>query len=228
MRLYINERLVRRNSLLGKILTWGGLGIVVGSVVISLQSPTELNPYVFGGFLGVFATQFGTLLTNRWGRRPRLDEYIGDALKGLDDRFALFHYLLRADHALFTPNGIFALIPRTEEGVISFQEGKWLQLREKRGFLRRGGTREIPALDRQAQSGAKKLQRSLSKSFPGETLPDVQPILVFLHTEANVQVQDSLHPALHVKKLKAWLRRLPKSKGLTRDQIDDLARSSGF
>ncbi len=228
MRLYINERLVRRNSLFGKILTWGGLAIVVGSVVISLQSPQELNPYVFGGFLGVFATQFGTILSNRWGRSPRLDEIISDGLKGLDDRFAVFHYILRADHALFTPNGNFALIPRTEEGVIEFRDGKWVQQREKRGFLRRGGSREITGLDRQALSVAAKLQRRLRKSFPEEALPDVQPVLVFLHSEANVQVQDSLLPAVHVKKLKGGLRRLPKSKGITREQIDDLARSSGF
>ncbi len=228
MRQYLNERLVRRNSSLGKILVWGGLGLAVGSVVISFRSQEVLNPYVLAGFLGVFAAQAGTMLTNRWGRRPRMDEVVSEALKGLDDRFAVFHYLLRVDHALIAPDGVFVLLPRPEDGVIDYQDGEWLHHREKRGFLRRGGTREIPGLDRQARSGAGKLQRRLRKQLSEEALPDVQSVFVFIHSEANVRVQDPPHPVVHVKKLKTWLRRLPKAKGLTGDQIDELAASLGF
>jgi hypothetical protein len=228
MRHYINERLVRRNSLLGKIFVWGGLGIVIGSVVISLQSQETLNPYVFMGFLGVFITQAGTMLTNRWGREPRLDEVMSEALKGLDDRFAMFHYLLRVDHALFTPNGVFVLVPRPEDGTIDYQEGKWFQHREKSGLFRRGGARDIAGLDRQAQSGINKLQRRLSKSLSEGAMPDVKSVLVFFHSDAIIKAQDSYHTAVHVKKLKAWLRKLPKSRGLAQHQIDDLASSLGL
>ncbi len=228
MDLYLDERLVRRNSFWGKVLVWGGLGLAIGSVVISFQSPQVLNPYVFAGFLGVFAAQAGTMLTNRWGRNPRMDEVMSEALKGLDDRFALFHYLLRVDHALLTPNGAFVLLPRSEDGVIDYQEGKWLQQREKRGILRRGGTRDIPGLDRQARSRASKLLRRLGKQLPEEALPDVQSVLVFVHPEAKVRGQDAPHPVVHVKKLKSWLRRLPKAKGLTGAQIDEIAGTVGF
>jgi hypothetical protein len=228
MRLYLNEQLVRRNSFWGKVFVWGGLGLAIGSVVISFQSPQVLNPYVLAGFLGVFAAQAGTMLTNRWGRNPRMDEVMSEALKGLDDRFALFHYLLRVDHALITPNGAFVLLPRTEDGVIEYQEGKWLQRRQKRGFLRRGGTRDIPGLERQARSRAVKLKRWLRRYLPEEAQPDVQSVIVFIHSEANVRVEDSPHPAVHVKKLKSWLRRLPKAKGLTGAQIDEIAGTVGF
>jgi hypothetical protein len=135
---------------------------------------------------------------------------------------------LRVDHALITPNGAFVLLPRTEDGVIEYQEGKWLQKREKRGFLRRGGARDIPGLERQARSGTAKLQRRLRRHLPEEAQPDVQPVLVFIHSEANVRVQDAPHHVVHVKKLKSWLRRLPKAKGLASNQIDELAGSVGF
>lgn len=225
MRLYINERLVRRNSTLGKILTWGGLGIVIVSVVISFRSPQELNPYVFGGFLGVLLTQIGAVLTNRWGRQPRLDEVLSAALKGLDARYALFHYLLRVDHALLTPHGVFVLIPRTEDGVIEFEDGRWYQQRERAGFLRRGGRRAIGGFQRQAESNKSKLLRRLRRIFPENAPPEVQPVLVFVHTDAQVKVQDAPHLAVHYKKMKVWLRRVPKYQGLDSDQIDHLASS---
>jgi hypothetical protein len=227
MRLFINERLVRRNSTLGKIFTWGGLGIVIVSVVISFQSPQELNPYVFGGFLGVLLTQIGAVLTNRWGRQPRLDEVLSAALKGLDGRYALFHYLLRVDHALFTPHGAYVLIPRTEDGVIEFEDGRWYQQRERAGFLRRGGRRAIGGFQQKAESSTSKLLRRLRKILPENAVPEVKPVLVFVHTDAQVKVQEAPQFAVHYKKMKAWLRNAPKDQGLDSDQIDHLASSLG-
>jgi len=228
MQQYINERLIRRNSNLGKIFTWGGLGIVIASVVISFRSPQELNPFIFGGFLGVLLTQIGAILTNRWGRQPRLDEILSAALKGLDARFALFHYLLRVDHALFTPQGVFVLIPRTEDGVIEFDDGRWFQQREKSGLLRRGGRREIGGLERQARVGVAKLLRRLTRILPEDRMPDVQPLFVFVHAEAILRIEDTPHHAVHYKKMKTWLRRGPKNLGLDPEQIETLARSLGF
>lgn len=228
MRQFINERLIRRNSTLGKVFTWGGLGIVIVSVVISFRSPQELNPYVFGGFLGVLLTQIGAILTNRWGRQPRVDEILSTALKGLDARFALFHYLLRVDHALFTPNGAFVLIPRTEDGVIEFEEGRWIQQREKRGILRRGGKREITGLRRQVRSSITKLQRRLKKILPEDAILDIQPVFVFVHSEAHIKVQDPPVHAVHYKKLKSWLRGSPKFQGLEPDKIELIASSLGY
>jgi hypothetical protein len=228
MRHYINQALIRRNNLIGKILVWGGLAIVIGSVLISLQSPAVLNPYVLGGFLGVIATQIGTLLTNRWGRSPRLDEVIGNALKGMDERFVLFSYILRVDHALISPAGTFVLIPRPEDGAIGYQDGNWFQDRPKRGLLRRGGRRAITGFERQARTDSAKLERKLAKHLSDESIPDVQPVFVFFHPDANLQVTDSPFPAVHVKKLKAWLRKLPKGASLPSDQVDTLIASLGY
>ncbi|HEY70222.1 MAG TPA: hypothetical protein G4O08_06530 [Anaerolineae bacterium] len=228
MRHFVNQALIRRNSLIGKALVWGGLAIVIGSVLISLQSPDVLNPYVFGGFLGVIATQIGTLLTNRWGRSPRLDEVIGNALKGMDERFVFFSYILRVDHALLSPAGTFVLIPRPEDGVIDYQDGDWLQDRPKRGLLQRGGRRSLSGFERQARTDSRKLQRKLAKHLSEESIPEVQPIFVFFHPDAQIQVTDSPFPAVHVKKLKAWLRKLPKGISLPSDQVDALIATLGY
>jgi hypothetical protein len=228
MRHYVNQALIRRNSLIGKILVWGGLAIVIGSVLISLQSPDVLNPYVFGGFLGVIATQMGTLLTNRWGRSPRLDEVIGNALKGMDERFVLFSYILRVDHALISPAGTFVLITRPEDGVIDYQDGDWFQDRPKRGLFQRGGRRSLSGFERQARTESGKLQRKLAKHLSGEDIPAVQPVFVFFHPDAQLQVTDSPFPAVHVKKLKTWLRKLPKGSSLPSDQVDALIASLGY
>ncbi len=228
MRHFVNQALIRRNSLIGKVFVWGGLAIVIGSVLVSFQSQNQLNPYIFLGFLGVFATQIGTMLTNRWGRSPRLDEVIGSALKGMDERFVLFSYILRVDHALISPVGTFVLIPRPEDGVIDFQEGNWLQDRPKRGLLKRGGRRSLGGFERQARTDSRRLQRKLARHLSEESIPEVQPIFVFFHPDAQIQVKESPFPAVHVKKLKTWLRKLPKGTSLPSDQVDALIASLGY
>jgi hypothetical protein len=225
MQSYINERVVKRNARLGRIMVFGGLGAMVIGVLISLQQPYPVN-LVFGLlFLGMIASQIGFPLRNRWDREPRIDQVLDEHLKGLDQRFVVFHYFLGASHALVSPAGLFAVIPRFEDGVISYSDGEWQRTLQRRGLLRRGGTRLIRGLSRETEAEIERLRKHLRRALDP---PQIQPLIVFVHSQASLELSGFPLPVSHLKKLKSTLRKLPKAATLTQSQVNDLALDLGL
>ena len=177
MRHFINSRVPRRYARLSRGLTYGGLAIMVLGVIGSFQGTYPQNLIFAAFFLGLIVFQLGVPLRNRWDRTPRADQMLDSALKGLDDRYTVFHYCLGARHALFGPKGSFAITPRGEEGLIEYQDEAWYQTLPRRSALRRGGVRELKGMDRDAESNASKLQRALVKRLDAEAAPSTRPLL---------------------------------------------------
>jgi hypothetical protein len=222
MRQHINSAKVKRNARLSRILSFGGLGIMGLGLLISFRPPYRID-LVLGLFLvGILASQIGLPMRNRWDRRPRIDEILDGALKGLDQRFAIFHYSLGARHVLICPGGVFAVIPRVEDGVINYSDGSWTRTTNKGGLFRRGGTRRIRGIDQEAASEVDRAASSLNLPFA------VRPFIVFLHAGAEMEVRESPELATHLKKLKSAVRKLPKAQSLSERQVERLAADHGF
>ena len=139
MRLVTDQKLVERNANIGKYALQGGLVLLVGALVIDIYGFTRpqnfmIIVYAMGAFLvGFILTNVSAYFTNRWGRRP--DKGLNDALKGLDERYALYHYRLGASHVLFGPSGTIVLLPKYQPGPIQIQKGKWQAPGAQRGPL---------------------------------------------------------------------------------------------
>jgi len=222
MRQHIDAAKVRRNARLSRILSFGGLGVMGLGLLISFRPPYRVD-LVLGLFLvGILASQIGLPMRNRWDRRPRIDEILDGALKGLDQRFGIFHYSLGARHVLICPGGVFAVIPRSENGVINYSDGRWTRTTSKGGLLRRAGTRKIRGIRREAASEVDRAASHLNLSFP------VRPFIVFLHGGAEMDVRQGPELSTHIKKLKSAIRKLPKAETLTPRQVEKLATDHGF
>jgi len=222
MRRLADERMIARNARLGKILTYGGLGIVVVGMIAVSRNPNWSTYALVPALTGLMAVQFGTAFMARWSRRPRLDELADESLKGLDGRYALMHYSLATPHALFTPGGVHALILRTEDGEIRYRDGRWERTTQGRG-LRRGGTRAIRNIEGLARADAEAMAKALHKRLPEAAAVPVEPLLMFIHPRAVVHAEGSPIAAFHAKKAKEALRRLPKHPALTEEQLERLA-----
>lgn len=220
MQSYLDDRKVKRNARLARLLSFGGLGVMGLGVLISLQQPYPFDLSFGLLLLGMIASQIGLPMRNRWDRQPRIDQVLDDHLKGLDQRYAVFHYALGASHALVSPAGLFAIIPRLEEGEISYSDGRWQRELQPRGLLRRGGVRRLTGIERSSELEVERLRKVLGRSLDP---PDVQPLVVFMHSRATLQSELTPIPASHLKKLKSTLRRLPKTATLTPAQVSDLA-----
>ncbi len=228
MQRYADDRTIARNGRIGRILTFGGLGIMAVGLVASILWPKEVNLVLGSAFVGIFGSQFGMLYYNKWGRRPRVDELVDDALKGLDNRFAVFHYKLGTNHALISPAGVFALIPRWDRGEVSYRQGKWTLFQEKGGMLRRAGEHPLRGVESSTQAEVDALAHALKKKLERAEAVPAQALLVFMHPKASLKVKGTPMLAVHVKKLKETLRQLPKGPTLTEDEVRALAAKLGL
>ena len=133
MQRYANDRAINFKAKLGKILTYGGFGIVLIIFILSLQEGMLTNTLLIVTLIGMILSQYGIFLDNRWGKRPRIDEVFDQALKGLDTKYSVFHYELGANHVLIGPGGIFILVPVVFDGTITFDGTRWWRTRIRRG-----------------------------------------------------------------------------------------------
>jgi hypothetical protein len=224
MQRFANEKSIQRKAKLGKILTLTGFGVLIGSLVLSFTQPQLSNQLLMIAFGGTLLIQIGFAYTNRWGKRPRTDEIIDQSLKGLNSNFAIFHYLLGADHVLFTPSGLYVFIPSIEEGEIRYEDGDWWQSRIRRGKVKQKRLKQLPS---NAQLEVRTLARSLNKKLASEELPPITPVLVFLHPQSTIHAVGSSPEGIHFKKLKSFLRKRTKQASISGEKISQLAESLG-
>jgi len=222
---YANESAIRRNAKLGKILTFGGMGVLVLGLILSVAYPAQVNGVLGIALVGVLSSQFGMVFYNRWSRRPRMDEVLDDSVKGLDGRYALFHYTLSSPHVLSSPAGVYVLVPRVDEGEVTWVGGTWTLVRSGRGAAR---PRVLRGIEAAAQTEADAAASALHKRLPDHTLPKVLPLLVFLNSKATVHAKGAPMLAVHAKKLKETLRQLPKGGSLSEEQLKELATRLGL
>jgi len=124
MKIIINEKMIRRNARIGQIATLGGLAILAGGMIISFRKQ-ELFLIAWASLiLGFILSQIGIYFGNRWGRSPRPDEKLNQALKGLDDRYTIYHYTTPLSHLLIGPAGICVLLTRHQRGRVTYEKGR--------------------------------------------------------------------------------------------------------
>jgi hypothetical protein len=228
MRQYIDLKMIKRWNNISKVLIFLGLGLLIGALVMTFRQPQLNNQFLILSFIGVICSQVGLSLNNRWGASPRIDEILDEALKGLDNRYRIFHYKLGTNHALFSPAGAFALVPRFEDGEITYDGDKWFTLRTKRRMLRRSGKRKLGDVQKNAEAEARAMHRALQRVLSDDLEISVHPILVFVNDDTYVKIDDAPLQVVHAKKLKSLIRSLPKAKSLTTKELDLLAEKKGF
>jgi hypothetical protein len=225
MQIYVKEKAIERKAKLAKILTYGGLGVVVILFIYSLQENALSSLYLIVVLIAMILSQYGILLDNRWGKRPRMDEIFDQSLRGFDSKYTIFHYELGSNHALISPSGVFALIPITYDGEITFEDEKWYQTRMRRGKPRK---KTIRNLTKDTNMEVKSLYNALQKRLQDQAIPEVKPILVLLHDDAISNAPDAPIPVVHQKKLKSMIRKSGKGPTLDEGQTLQLADSLGF
>jgi len=221
-----NPNLIRRNQQIGNYSQIGGMLVLVGGFAASYFLPNQLVlPYIalIAGFILV---NIGASFNNHWGRVPPPDQAVDDLLKGLDDHYTLIHFRLGADHALFTPNGIVAILAKYERGLVTYEGGKWRQTGVS-ALLKFFGTEALgnPALDAEAEADA--LRKRLRKILDVDDVPPVQPVVVFVYEKTRVECDSAPLPVLHASKLKEYIRRLPKQPVLTLEQMQQVVEYAG-
>jgi hypothetical protein len=225
MQIYIKNRSIERKAKIANYLMYAGPILLVGIFILSFSYPESTTILGIAALISFVVSQYGIILKNRWGKRPRIDEIIDQSLKGLDSKFTIFHYELGANHALISPSGIFALVPVILDGKITFEDGKWWQIKKSLGRERKKRQNKITT---DAEFELRALSRSLQKKLPDQMIPEIKPILMFLHPDAVLTADHAPVYASHIKKLKSFIRKLEKGSTLEENQVAILADATGF
>jgi hypothetical protein len=217
MNILTNLSLIKRNTRIAQASMIGGLLILAGGMALSFTNYYQKFFYlsVLSLVLGFILSQVGIYFTNHYARRPRPDEQLNAALKGLDGRYTLYHYLTPVPHLLIGPAGIWVLLPRVQKGKITFERGRWKQ---KGGnmYLKLFAQENLGRPDVDAAAEIDKVTQFFSKQeLPEGVTPQVNAALVFTHPQVSIEIaEDADMPALAVTadKLKEALRKSAKSK----------------
>jgi hypothetical protein len=208
MQTIVDENRVARGARIGKIATFVGLGFLGGGLVVSLafqESPLLWLSFVFL-LLGIVASSVGTANMNRWVREPRADQALAQALKGFDDRYRLYSYVLPAPHVLLSPSGLWVITAMGQDGVVRYENGKFRRdfslARVLRFMAEEGMGRPFAEADAQVQA----LQKFLDERDAGEGV-EIQNVVVFYNPRVELEVSDPPRPLVVPKALKRTVRK---------------------
>lgn len=205
MRIYNNEPFIRRRAWLGKWGSLGGLGVLLLGLIISF------NPqyfYISFGCLivGFFLSQLGTYNAARFSRSPRQHERLERALKGLDDRYVLFNYMMPASHVLLGPHGLMVFRLKDQPGEIECRGNRWKQKKTAMRILTAFGSEGLGNPTRDVEDEFRMLTRFLEKrNVPLDGVP-VEKVVLFLSPAARLTLEKPTVTVLTAKQLKPYLR----------------------
>jgi hypothetical protein len=223
MKIITNDSLINRNQKIGQVTTIASLVVLAGGLYLSFQKTQQLLSFSFLALLaGFILSQVGIFFGNRWGRRPRPDEQLNSGLKGIDDKYTLYHFVTPVSHLLLGPAGIWILLPYPQGGTITYQKGRW---RQKGGnwYLKLFAQEGLSRPDLDVVSGIDNLKRYFKKHLPDIELPPTQVALVFTNAKAEIEVDDAPNPTLHVDKVKDFIRKKAKENPLSASMIQQIA-----
>ena len=222
MNIVRNDALVRRNARIAQITMLGGLLVLGGGMFISFRMPEQFGLSLAALMIGFALSQVGIYFSNRWGRRPRPDELLNQALKGLDNKYSIYHYTAPVSHLLVGPSGIWVLMPRHQRGKITYAKGRWHQ---KGGnlYLKIFAQESLGRPDLEVMSEIENLQNFFKKNLPEDTkLPEIQAALVFTNPKAEVDIPEDENPpaaTILLGKLKEIVRKPTKGKTLSVEKV---------
>jgi hypothetical protein len=224
MNIETNEKLIRRNARIAQIAMFAGLIVLVGGMILSFRNPELFSLSLIALILGFTLSQIGIYFGNRWGRRPRPDELLNQALKGLDGRYTIYHYKTPTAHLLIGPSGVWALFPRNQRGTITFSKGRWHQSGGGlvMSYLKLFAQEGLGRPDLEIQNDFDKLEKYLKNVLGDENIPPMNAALVFTSDKAVIDIAEDGEqppiPTLALGKLKDHLRKFAKTKPISLDK----------
>lgn len=220
MKIASNTKLIDRNQKIARYTTFGSLAILGIGLYISFTSPEAFSWSLGALVIGFLLSQVGMTYSNKFGKSPRPDEAITASLKGLEDRFTLYHYEGPTNHLLVGPSGVWALLPYFQAGTIRYNAAKnrWTQ---KGGnfFLKAFGQESLGRPDLEVQYAINETKRFLEKTLPDTELPEVHAALIFYNEKATLEIEGAPYPALTRDKAKEFFRKRIKDNGIPADMV---------
>ncbi len=224
MRVTTNDKLIERQSKFARYATLGGLLVLGGSLVTSFTGNFPILVSYVLLIIGFALAYIGAILANKWVKEPRADNALAKAMKGFDNKFHLFNYILPASHVLVTPTGLVVFRVKANDGVITCQKDKWqTPFRLSRLF---GGMGQEPlgnpVLD--LSSDIDKIKKLIADRVDNAGIVPVDGYIVFTDPRAQLNIEDCSAPVVRVDDIKDTLRKGKRGPVLAPQLVENLER----
>ena len=236
MKIVIDQKKVNRYRKIGQYTSLAALVILLGGFVIALSqiistfqtgstapviNEQMLTYSYIAMFIGLVLTQISLYFGNRWGRKETIDQSISNSLKGLDDRYTLYHYTGPVPHLLVGPAGIWVITPMYQAGSITYERKRYRQ-GGIRFFSRLFGQEGIGRPDLEADGYLQDMNRFIQKNLAENQVADPGVVIVFTNPKVTLQVEDAPYATIPVEKLKDFIRRKAKEQMASLEKLKPL------
>ncbi len=96
MKLSINEKQIKRNKTIAQYSLYGAIALIGVGLFLTLTNSKNEDLVTNLSYLillpAYILMQVNAMMMHRWGKSPREDEIVTNALKGIDNRHSLYHY----------------------------------------------------------------------------------------------------------------------------------------
>ncbi len=193
--------------------------VLVGTVNPNYSRMVLLSFACLG--LGFIAAQIGSYNQRRFNRPPRPDERLAKELKGFDDRYSLFAWMLPAAYVFLGPTGVYTFALREQGGLVTNERDKWKHKGSRLNFMLAFSNEGIgsPTLD--AQSDAAKMEKFIAQHLP-DVAVEVQPMALFINPQVKLELKSPSIPAVKPDQLKTLLRQRTKDSKLDPGTLQQL------
>ena len=233
MKVIKNEKLIKRNSIIGQYTSIGALVVLGVGMYISFTNANLFTWSLIALVVGFTMTQIGMFFTNRWGRSPRPDELLDAGLKGLPNEDTLYHYITPVSHLYVGTAGVWVLLPLQQRGSVVYQKNHWKVSRGgfMQGYLSIFGQEGLGRPELEITTEMDTIKRYLAKKFENENeVPEIHGVLVFTNDLVEIEANDAPTPALKLKQIKDFFRQKSKDQplgSLTLEKIKSVLPQEG-
>ncbi|QRN83739.1 hypothetical protein JR338_02995 [Chloroflexota bacterium] len=185
MKIVRNDKLIKRNKIIGNVASIAGIAILIFGLIMSFdQNPTKTLISFIALIVGFIIAQLSTYFVTRFGREPRFDQVIANNLSKLSDDYTFYVYSTPVPMVLVGPAAIWIPVTTMAGGEIYYDK-KWKQ-RGGRLMLKIFGQENIgkPAMD--IDSNIEVLSKTLGKSLPENKVLPIKGILVSMHPDTII------------------------------------------
>lgn len=222
MKIISNTKLIQRNKKIGRILTFSAIAILGVGLFLSLQGNVQNIMYSYIALIvGFLVSQFGIYFSNKFGRSPRPDELISAALKGLDDRYFLYHYATAAPHLLVGPSGVWTILPFNQPGTITYEKGKYKQ-KGGNWYMKLFGQEGLGRPEKEAEYATEDIKKFFARQMDADSVPAVNPLLLFTNPKASVKTPEAIYATVESDKVKDFLRKKAKDNAFPLEKIEQV------
>jgi hypothetical protein len=188
-------------SAIGIILLIGSLFIGYDGIRMYLSLATTILAFI--------VVMVGTNLAKKFTGRPRPDELINKALKGLSNDYTLYNHITPVDHLLVGPKGLWIFNTKRSRGTFFYDQKRKTYKHVGGGilvqYLKIFNLEGIGNPVKDYQKDTKKIKSLLADKLGKTTDYPIHHVTIVVDELSTVECENAPVPTIHVKALRDYM-----------------------